>query len=153
MTRRAKGSGRSARTAASSDARHQPKSRRPLPPRLVQKHTLQHLLASGPRHATSKPRPRRYSSSSVGLQVIFSRFCCARAMADHAAAPPSPAMNSRRRIDLPSSYCLDGLPRPVLHVWSGLEAEFADLFLQRGRPVLGPNRQFAASQPYVRSRG
>ena len=52
-------------------------------------------------------RLRRGTSSHRGLregatgQDTYSRYsvtCCARATNGHAAAPPSPAMNSRRRI-------------------------------------------------------
>ena len=58
--------------------------------------------------------------------------CCARATTGHAAAPPSPAMNSRRRIRHP----LKPLVRAAYRgrgCMSGLEALS---FLQRGRPLV-----------------
>jgi hypothetical protein len=44
--------------------------------------------------------------------------CCARATNGHAAALPSPAMNSRRRICHPLKLTLDSLSRSGLH-WNG----------------------------------
>ena len=65
---------------------------------------------------------------------ISGRCCCVRAITGHAAALPSPAMNSRRRIGH-ASHALSIAYRS----WgcmSGLEAEVCRSFLQRGRPVL-----------------
>jgi hypothetical protein len=61
---------------------------------------------------------------------------CARAVSGHAAAPPSPAMNSRRRI---SPLYGNSLPRPGApengsHL--GSRRNSFDLFLQRERRLL-----------------
>jgi hypothetical protein len=56
----------------------------------------------------------------IGMsRAFFETFidCWARHVNGHAAAPASPAMNSRRRINHLISRIVDTLSRAELHVW------------------------------------
>jgi hypothetical protein len=50
--------------------------------------------------------------------MLRTRTCCARATTGHAAALPSPAMNSRHRIDHPPGRFIGSLSRTRMH-WNG----------------------------------
>jgi hypothetical protein len=85
---------------------------------------------------------RNAASDRLGLRVgLITGIadCCARAASGHAAAPPSPAMNSRRRISHASQPLYgSSLPQPQVSEQgaSGLGTKFLRYFLQRGRPQL-----------------
>jgi hypothetical protein len=57
--------------------------------------------------------------------------CCAPAASGHAAAPPSPTMNSRRRICHPLKLTLDSLPRAGLH-GNGVNTDGPETTQRRG---------------------
>jgi hypothetical protein len=74
----------------------------------------------------------------VGL-ITGIAACCARAASGQTAAPPSPAMNSRRRISRASQPLYgSSVPQPQVSEQSasGLGTKFLRYFVQRGRPQL-----------------
>jgi hypothetical protein len=52
-------------------------------------------------------RPKSICAADRGSPTTGSAGCCARTASGNAAAPPSPAINSRRRIIYPSAESID----------------------------------------------